>query len=126
MQWACVCFGGRAEAGPAVHSLLRETVDRAVRDWRALGSRDEASARSFLTARLRRLWGVTAARANARIRLSRMRFVGLSRDQVLALRKEPRAPAAGRDPSHLSVRSGVERFDAHDGAMLRPPECAGD
>ena len=115
-----LAFGGYGEASPEVHSLCTEAVEvGAHRDWRALGCRSESEARSFLAARFRRTWGVVAARAAARLRLSRIRYVGLSRRQVEALRKQPRPAAVGRDPADVRLGGGVHAYDAVQGAMLR-------
>ena len=46
-----------------------------------MGSRCLADALGFLTARLRRSWGIAFARAHAQHRLSRVRYVGLTRAQ---------------------------------------------
>ena len=79
-------FGAYGEASDSVHRLLDEAVASAARDWAAIGARSEAEARSFLSTRYHRLWGITAARAAARLRLSRMRYIGLSREEVERLR----------------------------------------
>lgn len=118
-------FGGYGEMGPHVEGLLRDTVTAMARDWRAIGSRSEAEARSFLTSMLYRRWGVTAARAAARLRLSRVRYVGLSRQQVQAMRRAPR-PAVGRDAADVRHELNVLRFDEHAGADLGPAEGARD
>ena len=111
-------FGGYGEAGPNAISLLHQTVQRAAVEWRAMGSRSEAEARGFLTAVLLRRWGVTAARASARVRLGRVRFAGLTRAQVLALKGQPRRAAGGRDPGDLPDRVGVVHFDLAAGALV--------
>ena len=59
------------------------------------------------------------ARAAARLRLSRVRYVGLSRQQVQAMRRAPR-PAVGRDAADVRHELNVLRFDEHAGADLGP------
>ena len=75
-----------------------------------------AEARSFLSTRYHRLWGITAARAAARLRLSRMRYIGLSREEVERLRSAPRPPAAGRSAEDGWHRADVHVFEEQHGA----------
>jgi hypothetical protein len=112
-------FGAYGEASPAVHTLLSASVRQAAQDWRLLGSRSEAESRGLLTAMFVRDWGITAARAAARLRLSRVHYVGMPRAQVEALMRgvAPRAPA--RDPSSVRHGAGVARMDAAAGALVR-------
>ena len=56
--------------------MLAAASSRAAADWRRLGARDEADARAFLVASLRRRWGVTAVRERARLLLARLPQVG--------------------------------------------------
>jgi hypothetical protein len=63
-----------------------------------MGSRTEVEARAYLTAMLRRSWGVTAVRAAAHLRISRLPFVGMPTGVVQGLRRAARSPY--RSPLH--------------------------
>ena len=77
-------FGAYAEASPAVHTLLTATAEHEARAlWETMGARGYQEARASVKA-LYADWGMAAARAAARMRLERVRFVGLSRAQVHA------------------------------------------
>ena len=115
-------FGMAGSVGPNVRHLHRDVVRAAARrDWRAVGARTEADARSFLSVLFRTRWAITAARAGARQRLSLLRFVGLSRAEVERMRREPRPPVAGRDPAAVSHAGHAEAYDVVAGALLREP-----
>ena len=58
---------------------------------------------------------VTAARAAARLRLSWVRYVGLSRDEVERLRSQPRPVVAGGDPAAQWGRADVLHYEAMRG-----------
>ena len=76
-------WGGYAEASDDVHQLLDEAATAAAQHlWRYMGARSAAEARGYFVGRLVRSWGVNAARAFARHRLSRTCLVGLTRDQL--------------------------------------------
>jgi len=109
-------FGAYGEASDSVHRLLDEAVASAARGWADIGARSEAEARSFLSTRYHRLWGITAARAAARLRLSRMRYIGLSREEVERLRSAPRPPAAGGSAEDRWHRADVHVFEEQHGA----------
>ena len=123
---AGVVFGGYAEGSPAVHTLHGEAVRRAAVGWRGLGSRSQAEARSVLAHMFARDWGLVAARAAARLRLSRAVFVGMSRARVESFRAADRAamrPAV--DPAAVRHGAPVERMDAAAGARLEALEYGG-
>ena len=123
---AGLVFGGYAEGSPAVHALHGEAVRRAAEGWRGLGSRSRAEARSVLAHMFARDWGLVAARAAARLRLSRAGFVGLSRERVEASRAADRvAMRPAVDPAAVRHGAPVERMDAAAGASLHALEYGG-
>ena len=72
--------------------------------WRAMGARTQAEACAFLTARLRRSWGVAAVRAAAHLRVSRLAFVGMPIGVAQGLRR------AAREASRAPVNPAVFRM----------------
>ena len=78
-------FGAYAEASPSVHTLLEATAEHEARAlWETMGARGYQEARASVMQALYADWGMAAARAAARMRLERVRFVGLTRAQVHA------------------------------------------
>ena len=72
-----VVFGSSNEGSPNMHQLLREVArEQAAARWRQAGARGYADYLSFLTTALYRRWGAAFARANARVRITRLRLVG--------------------------------------------------
>lgn len=72
-----VVFGSFNEGSPNMHQLLREVArEQAAARWRQAGARGYADYLSFLTTALYRRWGAAFARANARVRITRLRLVG--------------------------------------------------
>ena len=70
-------FGAYGEASPDVHSLLYAAADQAARtQWARLGARSHAEAHGSFVVSLRRHWGLTSLREYARLRLSRVCYVG--------------------------------------------------
>ena len=68
-----------------MHALLIATAEREARaQWEMMGARGYQDARARVLQALYADWGLAAARAAARMRLERVRFVGLSRDAVHA------------------------------------------
>ena len=59
-----------------------------------------------------------AARAAARLRLSRAQYVGMPRAQVEALMEAARRPAPDADPAGVQHGAGVQRMDEAAGAYL--------
>ena len=119
-------FGAYAEASPAVYTLLSHTADRASEGWRAMGHRTRAEARAMLYACLQRDWAFAAARAAARLRLSRRQYIGMPRAQIERLMRQARRDRqAGADPAQLPDAFGVQRMDALAGAYLREPRAVG-
>ena len=98
----------------------------AERSWRVLGARSSSEARSYLTMRTVRSWGITAAREMARHRLRRLEFIGA--------RRLPRAAQSlgrtGRGQPHLGDEAGLAGYRAtarHGrGAGMRPCEAGGE
>ena len=72
-----VVFGSFSEGSPAMHQLLRDVArEQAATKWRQAGARGYAEYLAFLTTALYRRWGAAFARANARVRVNRLRQVG--------------------------------------------------
>ena len=72
-----VVFGSFNEGSPNMHQLLREVArEQAAARWRQAGARGYADYLSFLTTALYRRCGAAFARANARVRITRLRLVG--------------------------------------------------
>ena len=70
-------FGSWAEASPDVEQLLGTLARQgAAHHWRELGCQSDATAVGTLAWMLRRRWGITALRENARLKLERLAFVG--------------------------------------------------
>ena len=70
-------FGAWGEASSDAHELLHLLAKKGAQvRWREMGSPDEASAVGCLAWLLRRRWGMTALRENARLKLDRMAYVG--------------------------------------------------
>ena len=70
-------FGAWGEAPPDVELLLAHAASAgAHRHWRSMGCGDDGSARGILAWMLRRRWGMTALRENARLKLERLEYVG--------------------------------------------------
>ena len=83
--------GAYAEASPDVHHLTSALADSiARRVWRSWGAASVTEARAFVITRLRRIIGVTGARAMARHFLRRLPFVGLSRADMDRRRRDMR------------------------------------
>jgi hypothetical protein len=75
-------WGGYAEASGAVHALQRHVAQGiAERQWRSMGARTRAEALGFVTAQVRRRWGIAAMRAQARMRIRRAPLVGAARER---------------------------------------------
>ena len=111
---------GSGEASPEVLQLRDLAVAKAAEDWRSLGVRGAAAAKSFLTVAFTQEWGVTAARAAVRLRLTRVPVVGMTTDQARVYRARPRLPAAGRQPGEVAHRANVLLADLVAGAYLQP------
>ena len=58
------------------------------------------------------------------MRLSRVRFVGMTREQVEQVRRQPRPAFAARDPADVAVP--LLARDVQEGAVLGPGGAAGD
>ena len=70
-------FGAWGEASPATHSLLSQMARTgAERHWRSMRCSDPVHATGVLAWLLRRRWGLTALRENARLKLDRLEYVG--------------------------------------------------
>ena len=72
-----IVFGAWGEASPATERLLSQMARQgATIKWRQMGCIDQDSAIGCLAWFLRRRWGMTALRENARLKLERLAFVG--------------------------------------------------
>lgn len=81
----CLVFGAYGEASPDVHHCIRAAARRrAEREWRLLGARTEAEAYACFMQQYRRDVGLAAVREHARLRLSRVPFIGVSHEVVAA------------------------------------------
>ena len=70
-------FGAWGEASPATHKLLSVMAQcGAQRHWRGMRCEDPGSAIGSIAWLLRRRWGLTALRENARLKLERLQYVG--------------------------------------------------
>ena len=70
-------FGAWGEASSDVDRLLRLCAESgATRHWRGMRARNSEEAKGVLAWLLRRRWGITALRENARLKLERLEFVG--------------------------------------------------
>ena len=89
-------WGGYAEASGAVHALQRHVAQGiAERQWRSMGARTRAEALGFVTAQVRRRWGIAAMRAQARMRIRRAPLVGAPREWGRATARTGRRTTAG-------------------------------
>ena len=84
-----------------------------------MGVRSAAEARGLLASCFRRDWGVTAARAAARMLLSRVQYVGMRRSEVERLVQLRRRDRIDADPARVQHGAGVERLEAAAGAWVR-------
>jgi len=72
-----IVFGAWAEASPDTEKLLAAMAQTgAQRHWRGMRCADPARALGVLAWLLRRRWGLTALRENARLKLDRLEYVG--------------------------------------------------
>ncbi len=85
------------EASPEVEALLSlAAATGARRHWQSMGSTDEAAACGTLAWLLRRRWGITALRENARLKLERLEFVGRGAITAMARRAVAASSMAAR------------------------------
>ena len=103
-------FGNYAEASPDVHALVAAAADLiARRDWRRMGFRTVAEARSIVITRLRRELGVRVARAFARYRVRRIPFIGVPRAALQRVRRPAHAadahPPGLREQDYIAAQS---------------------
>ena len=111
--------GAYAEASPDVHHLTSALADSiARRVWRSWGAASVTEARAFVITRLRRIIGVTGARAMARHFLRRLPFVGLSRADMDRRRRDMAARAIARRQGHTGV-DGLRAEDFHPAPVAR-------
>ena len=72
-----IVFGAWGEASPEVEELMMILARTgATHLWRQLGCSEESAACGLLAWTLRRRWGMTALRENARLKIERLAFVG--------------------------------------------------
>ena len=90
-------FGAWGEASSDCEVLLSHAAGvGAERHWRSMGSRDQPAAVGTLAWLLRRRWGMTALRENARLKLDRLEFVGRGAAAAICRRQAAAAGAAAR------------------------------
>ena len=83
-------FGAWGEASPEVSKLLNAMARAgARRHWRGMRCREPSTATGVLAWMLRRRWGLTALRENARLKLDRLEYVG--RGGTVAARRRSEA-----------------------------------
>ena len=102
-------FGAWGEASPDTELLLSHVAATgAERHWRSMGCPDPLQARGALAWLLRRRWGMTALRENARLKLERLEFVGRGVAAAVARRAAAASSAAARSRSSavLAVTHG--------------------
>ena len=105
-------FGAYGEASEGVQLLLSHLSEcGAVRHWRRMKAKNATSAKGALVWLLRRRWGMTVLRENARLTLERLQYVGDS-----STRKDERA-AAAMAKSHTRCKA---RADALEFSVLGP------
>ena len=98
-----------------MHALLSHTASlEARRSWEEMGARGYQEARARVSAAMYADWGMAAAQAAARMRLARVRFIGLTRAQLqmVAGAGGPRRPAA--------AEAVVGDYAMVQGAFMRP------
>ena len=84
------------------------------RHWRSIGCGDDGSARGILAWMLRRRWGMTARRENARLKLERLEYVGRGAQAAADRRSLASATSAAR--SRAAAAFALSRgFRAHRG-----------
>ena len=89
--------GAWAECSPDVERLLGWLAKvGAERQWRSMGCQDEAGARGIIAWALRRRWALTAMREHARLKLSRLQFVGPGAGRAALRRSNAQAAWAAR------------------------------
>jgi hypothetical protein len=112
-------FGGYSEASADVHGLISAAADaRAEQVWRPSGARSVSEMRGFIIATMRRRVGLRAVQEMARHRLSRMHYIGVSR-QVIQERPQRRAqtsPTIYDETYFFAHQQGSARAGGWDGA----------
>ena len=97
-------FGAWGEASPAVAKLLTLMSQcGAQRHWRGMRCEDPGSATGTLAWLLRRRWGLTALRENARLKLDRLQYVG--RGAAAAIQRRALASEAFAARQRASART---------------------
>ena len=90
-------FGAWGEASPQAESLLGALAEvGATRHWRGMRCCDADAAKGALAWLLRRRWGLTALRENARLKLERLELVGRGAAAAASRRVAGRAVHAAR------------------------------
>jgi len=103
-------FGAWGEASSDTHALLHTLARQGARvRWRDMGCPDEASAIGCLAWLLRRRWGLTALRENARLKLDRLAFVGRGAAQAADRRQRSELAHAVRSRLFLAQRGFTRR-----------------
>ena len=103
---------------PSLSTMPSSRAPIARRVWRSWGAASVTEARAFVITRLRRIIGVTGARAMARHFLRRLPFVGLSRADMDRRRRDMAARAIARRQGHTGV-DGLRAEDFHPAPLAR-------
>ena len=106
-----IVFGAWGEASPDTEKLLSVMAKTgAQRHWRGMRSDDPAHALGAIAWLLRRRWGLTALRENARLKLDRLEYVG-------------RGAAAASQRRALSMEAHAARSRAMAGSLISGPRA---
>ena len=106
-----ITFGHYGEASPDVQTLLVAIANvGARRHWRAMRAASSSNAVGALVWMMRRRWGLAAWRANARLLLDRLEYVGAGAAAAVERRVVARAGAAqARQAAYAHVSRGRHR-----------------
>ena len=102
-------FGAYGELNEGVETLLSQLAELgAKRHWRRMTATNHEVAKGAIAWLLRRRWGMTALRENARLKLERVEFIERgSAAAASRARRRPRSSTASRRPR--GRRSGAAR-----------------
>ena len=102
-------FGAWGEASQDVERLLSQLAKQGARNkWRRMGCLSEKAAVGCLAWLLRRRWGITAVRENARLKLERLCFVGRGATAAFERRRAGAEAQIGRARLY-QARASYER-----------------
>ena len=110
-----IVFGAWGEASRATHKLLSVMARvGAERHWIGMCCTDPAHATGVLAWLLRRRWGLTVLRENARLKLSRLEYVGPGAAEAVRRRTRASAAQAARVRAGARMLLGGPRARAWD------------